>query len=531
MDAADLAPSRLERARFKIQDILNKSREGRIGLVVFAGEPHIVTPLTDDGETIANLLSALSTEIVPAAGDAGAPALQLAADLLDQAGVSRGDLLLLSDGLADPAAALSMTRELRERGHRLSVLGVGTLQGAPVPQADGGFAEMARLPVETLQELARSGGGRFSLLSADDRDLSRVLLEPHRSADVQELADSGVERWIEHGAWLLPLILLLAASGFRRGWLAGLLAVMILPPPAQAFEWRDLWLRQDQQAVQALQQGQAEAAADQFTDPAWRGTALYQAGDYPAAAQAFAESNGVDADYNRGNALARSGQLAEAADAYRRVLEQTPGHADAQANLQLVEELMKQQEQQQSNQQPSEGDASKQQDPQQSQSGAGTDQQQQQGQDGQQQPEQEEAGESAEEEKDNQQGQPQAEQAENQADADQGQDREPTQSSPSMNDSQSAPEPEKPAEEDSMEAARRDVAEQAQTEEAGQPASSDTQDARSAAAGEQPIEQQQPLDESEMALQQWLRQIPEDPAGLLRRKFMVEHLRRRQQAE
>ena len=215
MDAADLAPSRLERARFKIQDILNRSREGRIGLVVFAGEPHIVTPLTDDGETIANLLSALSTEIVPAAGDAGAPALQLAADLLDQAGVSRGDLLLLTDGLADPAAALSMTRELRERGHRLSVLGVGTLQGAPVPQADGGFAEMARLPVETLQELARSGGGRFSLLSADDRDLSRVLLEPHRSADVQELADRGVERWIERGAGLLPLILWWAASGFN----------------------------------------------------------------------------------------------------------------------------------------------------------------------------------------------------------------------------------------------------------------------------------------------------------------------------
>ncbi len=78
MNAADLAPSRLERARFKILDILARSREGRTGLVVFAGEPHTVAPLTDDGDTIVNLLSALSTEIVPVPGDAGAPALQLA---------------------------------------------------------------------------------------------------------------------------------------------------------------------------------------------------------------------------------------------------------------------------------------------------------------------------------------------------------------------------------------------------------------------------------------------------------------------
>ena len=87
MNAADPAPSRLERARFKIRDMLARADEGRIGLVVVAGEPHTVAPLTDDVDTVANLRDALATDIVPAAGDAAAPALALARALLEQAGV------------------------------------------------------------------------------------------------------------------------------------------------------------------------------------------------------------------------------------------------------------------------------------------------------------------------------------------------------------------------------------------------------------------------------------------------------------
>ncbi len=523
MDAADLAPSRLERARYKILDILAKSREGRTGLVVFAGEPHVVTPLTDDGDTIANLLSALSTDIIPTAGDTGASALQMAGDLLQQAGVSRGELLLLSDGLADPAAALRVVHHLREQGHRLSVLGVGTVQGAPVPRADGGFGDMAKLPVDTLQELARAGAGSFSLLTADDRDLAKVLLEPHRSDAFQEMEDTGVERWVERGAWLLPLVLMLAAAGFRRGWLAGVLVIMILPPPVHALEWRDLWWRQDQLAAKALEQGQAEQAAGQFVEPGWRGMAHYEAGDYAAAAESFAESTGVDAGYNRGNALARGGQLTEAADAYRQMLEQAPEHADARANLELVEKLLQQQEQQQSNQEQSADNSSQEQDQQQqSESSEGEGQQGQEGQ--QQQQAQEQTGDSSAADKDKQEAQTQEEQSQAQADADQEQDPENNQSR-AGNEADTQPQ----EQEDSMAAARRDVADQAQSQDV-RPESEQEQGAQLSAEGE-PTQEAEPLDESEQALQQWLRQIPEDPAGLLRRKFMVEHLRRIQQAE
>ncbi len=517
MDAADLAPTRLERARFKIMDILAKTRDGRTGLVVFAGEPHIVTPLTEDGDTIANLLSALSTDIVPAAGDAGAPALQMAGDLLEQAGVAHGDLLLLSDGLSDPAAALGVVRNLRDRGHRLSVLGVGTAQGAPIPRSDGGFAGMARLPAAPLKELARAGGGVFSLLTADDRDLGSVLLEPHRSTPLQEVQDSGVERWIEQGAWLLPLLLLLGAAGFRRGWLAGILAIVVMPPPAQAFEWRDLWLRPDQQAASALDQGQPEVAAHRFVDPAWRGMALYQAGDYSGAAQAFADSKGVEAGYNRGNALARAGQLDEAAEAYREVLEQAPEHADAKANLALVEKLQQQQPQQQQDQprgSQEEDAAQQQQTQQQQQSQSGEDKEQQAGGD----PGDQSSGEDGEEE-----GPAEIEKEQGWADAGGEPVEEPAQQTDPGTGSEEQTMRPGQEQEDSMESARRDVADQARpqgrsNEEERPPEGLASKDG-------------EPPSEADVALDQWLRQIPEDPAGLLRRKFMLEHLRRQQERE
>ena len=511
MNAADLAPSRLERARFEIMDILAKTQEGRIGMVVFAGEPHIVTPLTGDGDTVANLLSALSTDIIPAAGDAGAPALRLAGDLLKQAKVTHGDLLLLTDGLSDPATALSVVHSLRDQGHRLSVLGVGTAQGAPVPGSDGGFKGVARLSVAPLEELARAGGGAFSLLTADDRDLDSVLLAPYRFAPVEEVEDSGVQRWIERGVWLLPLLLLIGAVGFRRGWLAGIVVILVMPPPASAFEWRDLWLRPDQQAASALKQGQPEAAARRFADPAWRGMALYETGDYTGAAQAFAESEGVDSVYNRGNALAHAGKLEEAAEAYRQALEQAPDHADAKANLALVEKLLQQQRQQQQQQgQPREN---------QGKDGA---QQQQQSQSGQGKEQQESEGSTDQSVKDGEKESLEEMQEEpSRADLNQRQYEEASQQTESDAGSEKQTIRLVPKQEDSPQSARRDVADQAQPQ-----GKSETDKKQPEGLARQ--ESELPS-EADVALDQWLRQIPEDPAGLLRRKFMLEHLRRKQE--
>ncbi len=483
MDATDVSPSRMERARFKIMDILARSTEGRTGLVVFAGEAHTVTPLTEDNETIKNLISALSTEIMPAKGDFGTPALQMAGELLSLTGLRHGEILLISDGIADPATALAQVRKLREQGFRLSVLGIGTEQGGTIHH--DGVTEFVRFNPAPLQELARAGGGTFSLMTTDEQDLNRLLPDITAIGEFDIVENSGVERWIERGTWLLPLLLLFAALAFRRGWLIGFACILITPPPAYAFGWQDLWLRSDQQAQKSLNQGDAQTAAQQFNEPNWRGMALHETGDYEGAAQAFSESDDITAKYNQGNALARTGDLEQAIAAYREVLQQNPAHDDAKANLELLEKLLQQQPQDEDATQQEDGDS----DPEQS-SEESSDENNDQSDDTEQQKDDAQSAENdteqeqSEEQSDEQSDQQQADNLQNEQDEQQDQ-----------NDQQPHNE-------------QHDASKQDLTDEDNAPPS-----------------------EEDIALEQWLRQIPEDPSGLLRRKFMLEHIQRKQQGQ
>jgi Ca-activated chloride channel family protein len=128
---------------------------------------------------------------------------------------------------------------------------------------------------------------------------------------------------------------------FRRGWLLSILAcVMILPPtPGLALDWSDLWWRADQQGARQFEAGANAEAAELFRDPAWRAAASYRAGDYERALAALSDVPDPDVDYNRGNALARLGRIDEAIAAYERVLERDADHADARHNLELLEAL------------------------------------------------------------------------------------------------------------------------------------------------------------------------------------------------
>jgi Ca-activated chloride channel family protein len=480
MDARDLTPSRLERARFKISDILERSREGRNGLVVFAGEPHVVTPLTEDTATIRNLITALSTDIIPAHGSSAAPALQMAGELLNLKGVGQGELLLITDGIDDHAAALAQARRLHEQGHTLAILGVGTDFGGAI--MNNGVAEVTRFHAAPLEEIARAGGGAFSRLTADNADLERLLPEISATDNFDPIESSagGVTRWVEYGVWLMPVVLLLAAAAFRRGWLLGFAVVLITPPPAHAFGWNDLWLRADQQAHNHLQQGDAQTAAQQFRDPGWRGMALYEAGDYDAAAQAFAESGTLEARYNRGNALARAGELQQAIAAYRDVLQQDPRHEDAKANLELLEKMLQDQQQQNTDS---------------SQSSQNTDN-------------------SAADQENND-----GNNAENKSE--QQQDM----TEPENNDDVDN------ADDHDAHRQTHDQSTDTHDNDADQPDMNDRQQENTLTPENTMIddESEQQRSEEDIALEQWLRQIPEDPAGLLRRKFMLEHMQRRQQ--
>ncbi|MGB5490197.1 MAG: VWA domain-containing protein [Woeseiaceae bacterium] len=481
MDAQDISPSRLARARLKILDILERRKSGQTALVVYTANAFTVTPLTTDTDTVAALVNSLSTDIMPSRGSYPEVAINKGAQLLEQAGVAYGEVLLITDG-GTSAAAEKAARKLKGAGYSLSVLGVGTSDGAPIPRVSGGFVTdnrgqiaVPRLEETGLRKLSVAGGGRFAVLSTDNRDLDTILSgelsSAGRSASDESLA---TDQWREEGPWLLLLLLPVAALAFRRGWVLVLLLVVLpLPEVAQASLWDDLWKNKNQQAREQLEDGKPEEAAALFEDSEWRAVARYRAKDYAGSSAEFAERGDARNLYNLGNAMAFQGELDAAIDAYEQVLEIRPEDEDAAYNLELVRSLKDQQEQQQ---QENQGDD------QQSTENPGGD------------------GEQSESE-----SQPDQEGSEG--------------ASQSENESEDGDAPQRGDEEmsdEDLEALQQEL----------QRAAEEAQD------GEQPqqlseaelaeLRQQQ---EQQQAMEQWLRRIPDDPGGLLRRKFRHQYQR------
>src|SRR6185437_13178027 len=138
----DVAPSRIDRARFKAHDLLTANHDGLNALVGYAGEAFVVAPLTSDVHSLGTLLDAMAPDTMPVGGDDAAAAIARGAALIRDAKVGGGSLVLIADtaGTAAQAAA----RQARSEGVRVSVLGVGTLHGAPVALPGGGFLHDAK---------------------------------------------------------------------------------------------------------------------------------------------------------------------------------------------------------------------------------------------------------------------------------------------------------------------------------------------------------------------------------------------------
>jgi len=476
MLATDGRPNRLEQARRKLLDLLEARRDAQTAIIVYAGSAHSLVPLSDDLATSRNLLEALKPSLMPEPGRRADLAVARALQLLDQAQLGQGRLLLITSTL-DEAERRGIQQALQKRSVPLLILGVGSREGAPVVQEDGSFLKdsrgailIPRLDARGLRETAEAHNGRYAAIRLDDEDLRRLGLldgtQAMRAAGEPTLLDS----YVDQGYWLLLPLLLLAACAGRRGWLFCLPLLLMLPPQnSHAFELDDLWLRPDQQGQRLLESQRPAEAAQRFVDPQWQGKALFEAEDYAAAAQRFAQGDSAADHYNRGNALAKAGELEAALDAYEQALERQPELAAAQYNKALVEEALRQRENQQ---QSGEGDASEQQ------------------------------------EQANEQPQP------NESSA--GQPAENATAQPTKTGSSG------------------DNSESSEVQGSANGAGEDTQPGTSSETPGyvEPVEQ--PRTEADLgtaaerrqALEQWLRQIPDDPAELLRRKFWYEQQQR-----
>ena len=540
LNAADVSPSRLTRARFETLDLLKAMREGQVGLIAFGPDPFLVSPLSADANTIAAQVPMLTTDLIPVPGARRTDrALEMAAGMLERAGGGAGHVILITDGVGNLAGSLESARRLADAGHRLSVLAVGTLDGAPVPRPGGGFEQgadgalqIARLERDRLRELARTGNGRYLEAGVGEADTQALIAAAPRPETRIEASRLTADRWREEGPWLILLLLPLAALAFRRGWLVPALAVVLLVPPdrALAFDWSDLWWSADQRGARELAAGRPDMAAEHFSDPAWRAAASYRAGEFEQALEALEGLTGATPEYNRGNALARLGRLEEAAAAYERALEQEPDHADARHNLELVRRLLDQSppqnDQSQDEQSGDDQASSSPSESSESESDSGNASKPETSESGTQEsdavkPDDSESGTT---EPNGSQGasQDQASESDAGTDSSPGQERAERQ--------ETTPEGAEPSAEDIAVDDRPSVPDS----ESSQPASAESTEAEadesrdgSSAALEEALDDRSPEErEREQAMEARLRQVPDDPAGLLRQRFLLQHLRR-----
>ena len=212
MLADDIKPNRLERAKYKINDILDKRKDGQTALLVYSGDAFVVTPLTDDTETIALMLKAISPEIMPVQGSRADIALEKAQNLLHQAGYVKGDVILITDGIKSDA--IDVAEKLASDRIKTSVLAIGTKDGAPIPSASGfvkdssGNIVIPKLQTANLRQIAQAGHGRFAEISGDSADIDYVM--PAQVDNNEENTQNNnkkddkfdAAKYVDEGPWL-----------------------------------------------------------------------------------------------------------------------------------------------------------------------------------------------------------------------------------------------------------------------------------------------------------------------------------------
>ncbi len=584
MLADDLAPSRLARVKYKITDLLTQHPELAIGLVGYAGSAHTISPISEDNQTLLSLLPALNPVLMPRYGAKPLLGFQKADELFKGSHINHGHIIWITDDVESHEVS-QLKQWIQNHHYSVSILTVGTPQGGAVHipnygllKDDSGKIISPPLPLERFNAFAEVDKVTLSHFSTSDQSL-KPLLPPALPA-VQQASNSTPEKAslvlpLDQGVYLLLLLLPLVALLFRRGWvlslsalslpLVGLLSASVLsmglfaPSTSYAEEslpsLSEVFKTPDQLGYQAWQENNLKAAESLFEDPQWRASTLYKQGKYSEAAELFRQDNSATGHYNLGNALAKNGELEAAKQAYETALQQQPDLKVAQQNLNLVKQLLAQQQQQKEEESNQKENAQESQGKQQGQSKEEKSNEEGQSQDKNKQDDSNDnksdqssdsnsdpkEGESSENpsDSDSKKGEPgesdnnTPDQAENESESKES-DSQSNQKAPSDLKNEAVPEPsaesaeKEKTEQQAQEAKPEERVQDSESSEAHQP-----QTERNAGKlGEQTepnssSQQVQPLtakeQEQQKAMQNWLKQIPDEPGLFLKRKFEYQY--------
>ncbi len=329
----DVAPSRLERSKQKIRDLLALRKGGSTGLVVYAGSAHIAMPLTQDRQVFEPFLAAITPQIMPLQGKSPQTALPLIKRQLHNEPGST--VLLVSDGV-NPATITAYKSYFAEQPYQLLILAAGDPDKVSDSPPDW----------NSLENLADVTGGYLVKVTVDNHDIK--TLNRYVERNMQLNGESSMP-WQDMGYQLLFPLAVVMLFWFRKGWLVQWCVVIVLchagmMPQVMATTlslkaeeagtvqqitvrdkaeqwWWDLWLTPQQQGQRLFNQKNYLEAAKHFVDPLRKGTAYYYAAEYKLAHSAFLEMQNDPSQqvrdyglYNAASALARQQEYLAARD-------------------------------------------------------------------------------------------------------------------------------------------------------------------------------------------------------------------------
>ncbi len=330
----DLPPSRLERSKQKIRDLLAARNGGNTGLVVYSGSAHVAMPVTQDSKVFEPFLAAITPEIMPVAGKIAETALPLIDQQLNSEPGST--VLLVTDGV-NPATIKAYETFFNDKPYQLLILAAGNRDIVSDNPVD----------LSALNDLASATGGRVIEVTVDDTDIQALNRAVERN---MQLNGESAMPWKDMGYGLLFPIALIMLLWFRKGWLVQWCVVGVLvtgsfysnptmaepvkltaEKPVQIEEvtawdkasqwWWDLWLTPDQQGQRLLNQQEYLEAAKHFQDPLRKGVAYYYAREFKLAHSAFLQTKTDLGVYYSATALARQREYLAARDLLKSLLE------------------------------------------------------------------------------------------------------------------------------------------------------------------------------------------------------------------
>lgn len=321
MDATDIAPTRLERGKQKIRDLLELRAGARTGLVAYSGSAHRVVPLTEDAEIMRPYLEGLTTDIMPSEGDTAPAAYDIAIEMLAQEDTP-GAVLFVLDGLNTSSASLLAPSD---------TVSVAYLSMLPDGQRDQGLDSLNDARVI----LARPDDG-------DVRQLDRLLNAAYRRAMIEDEN----QQWDDRARWLAFPAALLTLLWFRRGWTMQWMLLVLIgaamgsPSQARADGIADWFFTPDQQGRLAYDNKKFGPAAEHFVDPLWKGYAHFRNARYPEAIEILTNLDTAEATYIRAIAHIRNRQYREGMRAFEHVLELDPEYPGAAENLEVAKRIV-----------------------------------------------------------------------------------------------------------------------------------------------------------------------------------------------